>query len=116
MKLTIFLALAAVASLGLALWSLATFPIIKFGTETIVRGRLAEVVEQAQVTAEDRNVLDKSLDMIVSNDRQWQRSHEQLHMMSVLGFLVTALCFGIGAWKSHHLERQLASAESKRLT
>jgi len=106
-KLSHLSCLAGVATLGLAIWSAVTFPIIKFSTESIVRGRLSELIDRSQLDEDEIESLDLSLQFLVSNDRQWKESHHALNRIAVSGFLFCAICFFVGALMTRRLEKRL---------
>jgi hypothetical protein len=108
MKLSRMLLFAAIGSLALAVWSLATFPIIKFSTESIVNGRLAELIDRSQLTNEELESLDVIFEFLIGNDRQWRTSHHRLNTMAIYGFLACATVFAFGAARAHGLEKRAA--------
>ena len=108
MKLSRMLLIAAVGSLGLAAWSFATFPIIKFSTESMVNGRLLELIDRSQLSEDELKSLDLVLKFLIGNDRQWQMSQDKLHAIATFGFTACAIAYVCGAAWAHSLEKQTA--------
>ena len=98
---------AGVAALGFAMWSAVTFPIIKFSTVSILRGRLSELIDRSQLDAYEIESLDLSMQFLVSNDRQWKESHHALNRIAASGFLFCAICFFVVAAMTRRLEKRL---------
>lgn len=106
LKLSHSLIIAALVSLAFAAWSFVTFPIIKFGTETVVRGRLTELVDRDRLTEEERESLDLIFEFLISNDRQWKASHDALHTIALSGFLLCSLFLCWAAYQARRLENR----------
>jgi hypothetical protein len=114
-KLSYLLWVSAVLAMCLGIWSVTTIPIIKFGTETLVQGRVNELIDRSRLSEEEIESLDASLQRIVNNDKQWQDSHQLLHKISAGGFLLCAVCFLIGAVMARRLEERLSAAKNETM-
>lgn len=114
-KLSYLLWWAAVLAICLGIWSAATFPAIKFGTETLVRGRVNDLIDRSRLSEEEIESLDATLQRIVNNDKQWQNSHQLLHKISAGGFFLSAICFLVGAVLARRLEERLLAHKSETM-
>jgi hypothetical protein len=104
-KLSSLLGYLSFGAMCLCVWSAITFPVIKFGTETLLR-IVDERIDRSQLNDEEVKSLDATLQRIVNNNKQWQESDVALRTISTGGFLVVALCSLVGALKARRLERQ----------
>lgn len=110
-KLSYLLWGSAVLAMCFGIWSFATFPVIEFSTETLLRRHIDELIDRSQLSEEEIESLDATLQRIVNNDKQWQDSHQLLHKISASGFLLCAVGFLIGAVMARRLEERLTPAE-----
>lgn len=112
-RLSRLLCFAGLLAIGLGAWSIVTFPIIKFSTESIVRGRLHELIDRSQLTEDEIESLDQSMAFILSNDRHRRESQQTLHKIAVGGFAFCAVCLFSGALLARRLEIELTTAKSE---